>query len=139
MACEDCKAKDLSTIWLILLSKANPNAADKNGNVPLHVLADQNDAVNDGAIQSAAHLLLEFGAQLERANDDGETDADVWIRRHTPEAGPGWNDPPEWCLKPVTVPNSKCLCARIVYSQNICIDKLPVTLIALVEMLELGG
>jgi len=134
MACENCyKAEDLSTIRLLLLSRANPNAADKYGDLPLHTLAYLRHGEDD-VIQSAAHLLVEFGAQLERVNDDGETPANVWIRRHKPEAG--WNDPPKWCLKPVTVPNLKSLCARVIRAQNLATDELPVTLIRLVEMRE---
>jgi len=137
MACEHCKAKDLPTIRLLLLSRANPNAGDEIGNLPLHTLAYQHG--NDAVIQSAAHFLMEYGAQLESANDYGETAADVWIRSHEPEAG--FNVPPEWCFKPVTVPNLDSLCARIVRSQGIPYDELqlPATLIALVELRELGG
>jgi len=130
MACEDCEAEDLPTIWLLLLSRANPNAADNDGNVPLHTLARQHG--NGAVIQSAAHLLLNYGTQLDRANDNGETAADVWIRHHQPEAG--WNVPPGWCLKPVTVPNLTSLCARVVRAQNLPTNELPATLIALVEM-----
>jgi len=118
-----CEAEDLPTIRLLLLSGANPNAADKDGNVPLHLLADQSQYGDDDVIQSAAHLLLEYGAQLERTNEAGETPADIWTRLHDQEAG--WYDPPEWCLKPVTVPTLKRLCARVVRAQNIPTNELP--------------
>jgi len=132
MACEDCKTEDLPTIRLLLLSGSDPNAGDKDGNAPLHILACLHG--NDALVQSAAHLLLDHGAQLERVNDVGETAADVWIRRHDPEAG--WNEPPEWCLKSATVSNLVSLCARVIRSQDIPCDELelPATLFALVEM-----
>jgi len=137
MACENCKVEDLPTIRLLLLSRADPNAADETGNLPLHALAHQHG--NDAVIQRAAHLLLEYGAQLERGNDDGETAADVWIRSR--DQGARLNEPPEWCFKPATVPNLKPLCARVVRSKNVPYDELllPATLIALIEMRELGG
>jgi len=132
-----CEAEDLPTIRLLLLSGANANAADKDGNGPLHVLADQQYGDED-VIESAAILLLEDGAQPERTNNAGETAADVWIRCHDdPEAG--WNDPPGWCLKPVIVPTLRCLSDRVVRGQNLPTDELPVDLIPFVEMRELGG
>ena len=134
MAFENSKAEDLPTIRLLLLFRANPNAAYKNGNVPLHVLADQSQYGDNDVIQSAAHLLLGYGAQLERTNDAGETAADTWIRCHDPEDG--FNDPPDWCLKPVTAPNLMSLSARVVRAQNLPTNELPVTLIRLVEMRE---
>lgn len=75
----------------------------------LHLLAGQQYGKND-VIKRTTHLLLEYGAQLDRTNSYGNTGADVWIRRHKPEDG--WKGLPKWCLKPVTVPNLKSLCAR---------------------------
>jgi len=135
MACEYCITEDLSTIRLLLLSRANPNAADEYGNAPLHFLARLHG--KDAVAQSAAHLLLEYGAQVERANNNGETAADVWTRLHDLEAR--WNDPPKWCLNPVTVPTLKTFSARVVRAQNLPTRELPVNLILFVEMPELEG
>lgn len=130
MACKDCS---LPTIRLLLMSKVDPNAKDRNGNVPLHVLADHYGDLE--AIARAAQLLLERGAQLETAIDRyGRTPADVWIQRHQYNPEQGLNYLPAWCRKPVTAPKLKDLCTRLIRLQDIPYDKLPALLISLVEM-----
>jgi len=136
-ACCNCDYKDLPIIRLLLLSGADPNTVGGNGNTPLHILAASQHG-NGAVIRSAAHLLFGFGAQLERTNDDGATPADVWIRCHDETEADEFNLP-EWLQKPVTVPNLKDLCAKVVRSRDVPYDELPATLIALVEMRELGG
>lgn len=129
MACKDC---NLPTIRLLLESKADPNAEDRNENVALHILADHYG--DDEAIARAAQLLLERGAQLEIAIDRyGRTPADVWIQRHQYNPEQGFNLP-AWCRKPVTALNLKDLCTRVIRLQDIPYDKLPVALISLIEM-----
>ncbi len=116
MAC-DAESLDLATIQLLLQINADPNAADKDGNGPIHVLGSlrygnsQEHMIRRTA--DAARLLLENGAHLDRVNKDRKTAAQVWKENN------GSQDLPNWLLEPGMVPKLKCLSARIIRSNNI--------------------
>jgi len=131
MACSN--PEDLSTIRLLLLSGAKPNASDGFGNGPLHVLAIKDrvrrlSGIDDDVIGSAARLLLKYGAHLCKVNRKKETAIQVWKREN------GYlNDLPDW-LREEKVKNLSCQCARIITSQNIPYEStLPATLHLFVE------
>jgi len=119
IACQD--GPDLLTIQLLLQKGANPNAADVQGDVPLHILAAQQ--YGDGAaVDQAARLLLQYGAHVDRVNNNRKTAADLWIESNRMEAGEGDLEQvqvPDWCREPGYVPLLKCLSARAVCVNNI--------------------
>ncbi len=106
---------NLSTIRLLLECGADPNAADYDGNGPLHHLfMDRN--VFCGCL---LRLLLDNGAQLDRVNEAGKTASALWAKSNQ---YPG--DSPQ------SVPNLTCLCARVVCTHQIpfTVETLPVSL-----------
>jgi len=130
MAC--LNPEDLSTIRLLLLSEANPNAGDDYGNAPLHILATQYrrlSGIDDEVVGSAARLLLKYGAHLCKVNLMGYTAAHIW-------RGENYNlkDLPDW-LREEKVKKLSCQCARVITSQNISLkgSKLSATLLNFVD------
>jgi len=117
----DATNLDLSTIRLLLQVNADPNAGDNDGNGPLHVLASlryenrQELLVHRAA--DAARLLLDYGAHLDRVNQNRKTAADVWKEKNNSQ------DLPIWLREPGSVPMLKCLSAKIVRSNNIAVTE----------------
>ena len=123
---------DLSAIRLLLLSGANPNASDRDGNGPLHLLANQHRHFLDieaEVVGNAARLLLNHGADLCKVNKKRKTAADVWKQENG-----GLKDLPNW-LREEEVKKLKCQSAKVITSQNIPYeeDELPANLHLLVE------
>ena len=133
MACRN--PEDLSTIRLLLLSGANPNASDDFGNGPLHVLAIKDrvrrlSGIDDDVIGSAARLLLKYGAHHCKVNRERETAAQLWKRENG-----NLNDRlPDW-LREEKVKKLQCHCARVITSQNVPFDEdeLPANLHSFIE------
>ena len=117
MACDD-QHFDLATIRLLLEVNADPDAVDEKGNASLHVLAS-NRHVNDQMITSAARLLLESGAHLDRVNKDRKTAAQIWKEKNVSQ------HLPNWLLEPGMIPKLKCICAGFIRSNNIAYPSSP--------------
>jgi len=127
MACDDSQyfpdGDRLPTIRLILAAGCNPNAADFDGNTPLHYLAQSKSSW----IDSAARLLLDAGAYPDRRNKKRQTAADVWVESH-PETrkrnrsgdqrDTEKSDVPGW-FRDDTVPKLFCLSRRVIRSQRV--------------------
>jgi len=99
----------LAYVVLLLRAGADPNGTDNNGDGVLHYLASKNGE----QIGSIARVLLDAGAHLDRANNQGRTAADVWKqkkkRTHPDEeqATGGWSELPDW-LKDEDAPMMQC-------------------------------
>jgi len=137
LACEN--PNRLETVRLLLQLGANPNAGDKQGNSPLHSLAQQNREL----IDPTARLLLENGAHLDRVNKSGKTAVDLWLEKHgsrkrrldegDQQGAVGFkNDLPDWCIE--GVPRLLCLSSRKIRARRIPYLEAPVTLHPFIEM-----
>jgi ankyrin repeat protein len=68
------RSKTVYKVEELLAQGANPNARDKNGNTPLHLLPfSQRIADSGGADADIALLLLQFGADPNAQNNKGNT------------------------------------------------------------------
>jgi len=82
--------------------------------------------MNGELLDSVAYLLLEFGAHLDRVNNNGKTAEDVWAQRNgrkrrfnSDQVAAGWfDDRPVWCR---TFSKLCCLTAKVI----ICLNKVP--------------
>jgi len=129
MACQYLySGNGLATIDLLLRAGADPNAGERNGNGPLHVLAELDEG--DEICDAAARLLLEKGSHLDRVNGEGKTAADVWIEKHAHSGGrkrrrSGEQEArpksclPSWLRPDDPVPKLKCECARVIRSNGV--------------------
>jgi len=118
-AIREPSSKVLSVIDLLVRNGIDADAVDHAGNGALHYLA----VIKRNCIQreAAARLLLDHGAHLDRANNEGKTAADIWPEKKESGwfyfsedgiGGGGWNaDRPEWLNE--GVPQLKCLAARV--------------------------
>jgi len=114
-ACKDYESVNyFFTIRLLLQLGANVDAADKNGNGPLHLVAQAESEQSE----AAGCLLIGYGAQLFRTNNSGKTAVDLWIERNEmkdeQEGDDGAPEPPcrpDWCR---AVRKLKCLSATCI-------------------------
>jgi len=122
---------------LLLNAGCDPNATDENGNTPLHYLAQlEKPMLSDW--NNTAHLLLDFGAQLNLKNLDGKTAVDFWIQKNVEKKpSDGDEDPeiidwklPDWCSELSTLMS---LCARVMHRKRIPYLDLPSTIISMIE------
>jgi len=139
-ACENPKGINLlKTVRLLLQLGADPNAGDKEGNSPLHSLAQ----LNRELIDPTARLLLEKGAHLDRVNKSGKTSADLWLEKHgsrkrrldegDQQGAVGFkNQLPDWAFE--GVPRLLCLSSRIIRAHRLPYRVGPVTLHPFIEM-----
>jgi len=133
----------LAVIRFLLEAGEDPNALDsKCGNAPLHTLVCMLPARSEQRIQlvnSIAHLLLDFGAHLDRVNQYGKTAANVWIENKEKEKFKWYGDQnrtiemPGWLQE--SFPKLTCLCTKVICSYKIpYLKKIPETLRYFVEM-----
>jgi len=131
-ACMEQTERTCDIVRLLLKFGAVPDAVDRKGDSPLHILARSNGEFTD----SIARVLLDAGAHLDRTNKEGMTAADVWMdkreqenkrRRREDQQPGGWRVLPDWLRE--DVPKLLCLSARIIRSRRIPYKKVvPVTL-----------
>ena len=108
-------------IHVLLEAGADPNAIDKVGDGPLHVVARMKHQQSE----AAGCLLLGFGANLLRRNNAGKTAMDLWIERNEKEdheEAARLRYRPDWCR---AVPKLQCLGARCVRAHKVPYSKLP--------------
>ena len=105
----------------LLIAGANPDVVDKDGNGPLHLVAQMNCEQSE----AAGCLLLGFGAKLHRPNKAGKTAMDLWIECNEKEGDDGvirLPHRPDWCR---TVPKLQCLSARCARAHQVPDSKMP--------------
>jgi len=154
----------MASIRLLLDSGADPNAVDRNGDGPLHILA-QFDHLKDGELVAvAASILLDNGAlHLDQVNNSRKTAADVWIDQQKKKRerlrnrneriddegsddeateneeddeveAARWKDLLPCWLHDDSVPKLQCLTARIIRSHEVPFSRLPPSLRRFVTM-----
>jgi len=105
----------------LLKAGADPDVVDKDGNGPLHLVAQMNCEQSE----AAGCLLLGFGAKLHRPNKAGKTAMDLWIECNEKEGDDGvvrLPHRPDWCR---AVPKLQCLSARCARAHQVPNSKLP--------------
>jgi len=132
----ECDDHVYATVRLLLYAGCDPNAIDRYGNTPLHSLANIDQRYLKGDLNTVAALLLDFGAQLSRKNEDGKTVADLFIwkneinrNKNADQGTTSWNLP-DWCTE---LPKLTYLCARVIRRSRTPHSELPVTLISMIE------
>jgi len=114
-ACKDYESVNyFFTIRLLLQLGANVGVVDKDGNGPLHLVAQADSEQSE----AAGCLLIGYGAQLFRTNNSGKTAVDLWIERNEMEDDKNGDEGaaesrgrPDWCR---TVRKLKCLSATCI-------------------------
>ena len=124
--CESTKHARLQTIQRILQFGADPNACDKFGRTPLHHLVDRIKFTDED--QSVFQVLLDAGAHLDAAGDNGETV--IYILKHKLR---GKVNPYFKSLINSVLPLT-CYCARVIRRRGVPFeDRLPPRLKKLVS------
>lgn len=73
-----CKFPCASTACMLISCGADVNAADKNGNTPLHIIVAYQKPITDFmTLHCIITKLLEAGSHIDRTNNNGETAFDV--------------------------------------------------------------
>ncbi len=154
----------LAVIRFLLQAGEDPNTSmNEHGDAPLHILAMLKGSgkrklrlrnwsqEKQQLFDPIAHLLLDFGAHLDRVNKNGKTAADVWIETKKRSRWPrrwrikhlDWelkgdeigetSGIPEWLQE--TFPKLTCLSAKIIRFHKVpYLKKLPKSLCRFVEM-----
>jgi len=127
-----------AAIRLLFNAGCDPNGINKDGNTPLHCLAQLDERYWFSDLDIIAHLLLDFGAQLSIKNADGKTAVDLRRQKNGRHRSSnedkaqgiiGWKLP-DWCTE---LPTLSCLSARVIRRNRIPYLKLPASLISIVE------
>jgi len=131
----DNEIKLFAIFRLLLQGGGNPNAIDKDGRTPLHLLVRFIRKLS-ASMNIIARLLLDFGAKLSIKNKNGKTVVDLLIqmngrkRRLDEDDVIEGEDLPNWCLE---LPTLICLSARAIRYYRIPHLALPATLISMIE------
>jgi len=110
----------LPSIRFIVQLGANPNSRTTVRNIEgigygvLHLLANKPESVTRDA---AARVLLDLGAHLDMADEDGLTATDYWLRSNNQEK----HRLPDWLKEDVLM--LKCLCSRVVRRHRVPHDE----------------
>ncbi len=103
--------KGVPTIRLLLKCGVSVNAADSSGDSPLHLLVLRRRWCPDELIDCVGRLFLEYGAQLNKVNGNGEKAAQLWIKTIK-------QDLPEW-LRNDTVVKLSRLSAKMIRAHQV--------------------
>jgi len=144
ITCRRISPDDMASLRLLLRAGADPDSADHQGDRPLHALAESYCFSSIESIESAARLLLDSGAFLDRTNKKGETAADVLKktieRQRSHSRLPGQELIEDnflvesWFLHYDSVPKLKFQSGRVVRSQRVPYSHLPPILHRFVEL-----